>query len=188
MEFYKNSVSQHVPDSESIIIQSIMSSANLQGVEGKPIMVKIIKSQTSSEGWAIVDNEVITDLTAKNRYIDKRHPDNLYYHLPQNSANRAYISAEKLEDGLVLEYKESHPTGSRASNVVRKDLSEYMTKEEKALQSKYETMIETVKARKYSAEHKVLTPLEKIEFQIKKLEEQKRKLELENIAKSNNVS
>ena len=128
-------------------------------------MVKIIKSTTSTEGYAIDDNGQVIDLTEKNRYIDKRRPDVLYYHLPKNSANRQYIAADKLSDGLVLEYKESRPTGAR--NVEKHPIEYYMNDDELAM---YNEIINNAKARKAEAEKpKQLTEVEKLQAQIAKL-------------------
>lgn len=135
--------------------------------EEKPSMVKIIESKTSTEGYAIDDDGVVTDLTEKMRYVDKRRPDTLYYHLPENSANRHYIAADKLKDGLVLEYKASNPTGPRGSG---KTLEDYMTENEKAIATAYAQMIEEVKARKKAEESKPLSEIEKLQREIARLQ------------------
>ena len=128
-------------------------------------MVKIIRSETSTEGYAIDDNGQVVDLTEKNRYIDKRRPDTLYYHLPKNSANRQYIAADKLVDGLVLEYKESRPTGARS--VEKFPIEHYMTADELAM---YYEIINNAKARKAEAEKpKQLTEVEKLQAEIARL-------------------
>ena len=141
-------------------------------------MVKIIKSETSTEGYAIDDNGQVVDLTEKNRYIDKRRPDVLYYHLPNNSANRQYIAANKLSDGLVLEYKESRPTGSRS--VEKHPIEYYMTEDELAM---YNEIVENAKARKVEAEKpKQLTALEKAQLAYEKAKAEVERLTKESAA------
>ena len=147
-------------------------------IKEKPSMVKIIRSETSTEGYAINDNGQITDLTEKNRYIDKRRPDTLYYHLPQNSANRQYIAADKLVDGLVLEYKESRPTGARS--VEKFPIEHYMTADELAM---YYEIINNAKARKAEAEKpKQLTALEKAQLAYEKAKAEVERLTKESAA------
>ena len=141
-------------------------------------MVKIIKSETSTEGYAIDDNGQVVDLTEKNRYIDKRRPDTLYYHLPSNSANRQYIAADKLSDGLVLEYKESRPTGAR--NVEKFPIEHYMTEDELKT---YNKIVENAKKKKAEAEKpKQLTELEKAQIAYEKAKALVEKLTKESAA------
>lgn len=86
----------------------------------------ITTSTTSTTGYAIVDNGVTTDINAtdpKNERILK---------LPENSSNRKWYSADKVDKGQVeLTFKASVKLGSKHMKPSKEDWTMYLTDEEK---------------------------------------------------------
>ena len=141
---------------------------------------KIIKDAAAGTGYAIVIESGNGDLqTIRLDKMDPNYPSLIV--LPENPANRKWISKAKLDgmqisdEGLVLEYKESKKLGPYTRET--KPLEDYLEEEDRktylALQEKAKANKEAAIAAAKAAAN---DPVKKLELQIEKMQAQLRAL------------
>lgn len=125
------------------------------------------------DGKNYLDNDgELVEITKS--FVEKK-TGKTWYHLPANAANRKLIDETKMVDGYELKFRETRTVGSYGSGVDRKPFYEYLTVEELA---EYNRLVELGTARKKEAEKKPeLTEKQKLELQIKKLQEKIAKMQ-----------
>lgn len=126
-------------------------------------MVKIYKE---NETIYMEDNGNIVDLT-DHIMVDKKTGRDVIK-LPENSANRQWIMADKVtEEGVELSYKETRTIGVRGSS---KKLQDYMTDEEKQIvadiMAKCQERKDADKPTPMTAEDKLRAKIAKLQAQI----------------------
>lgn len=125
------------------------------------------------DGKNYLDNDgELVEITKS--FVEKK-TGKTWYHLPDNAANRKLIDETKLVDGYELKFRETRTVGSYATGINKKHFTEYLTTEELA---EYNRLVELGYERKREAEKKPeLTEKQKLELQIKKLQEKIAKMQ-----------
>ena len=142
--------------------------------------VYINNSIHSNTGYELVikdDNGLIVETKSIDTLVD----DGKTLKLPENPSNRKYYNLAKVEaaDGIVeLTYKESITLGTRSGEPKeKKPLEDYLNDEDKAL---YLALVEKAKKNRAEANKKLpLTPKEKLEREVARLQAKIAKMESE---------